>query len=367
MEDNLLSEGAQRVTDGHYGLHASLYITMEIKGNTLMQMFELQLHDIEEPLKLDLKLGPACEVLVQHDGVWEQYDDYLDQLGSAQLVRWNNPTPTLAYVRTIQMLNSQRAAKEEKEEGERKVREAKEAQRILEEKIAAIKTTFPLFNSRFPPETRQKIWDYIMETPSVIRPYGYKSNGSLSAGYGDAGESPKNLKIIQVSQRVRDEAAYRLYRNTTFAFPEPQALECFLNKTSSKTLQTIRKMEISFDHADFFRVFGAWELVEDEHHLQWREFGPVLPNLQKIGLGKLTIRLPHHGLLWRYGWGGGCHFVVCKWVLKAVKDAMARYPKVILAIKVDRLSEMQRAELDVILSAEVTPSYEALSDGTLTL
>lgn len=368
MEGGLLFDSVLRVTDGHYDLYASLYSTTETKGDTITHLFELQLHDMEEPIKLKLKFGAASELLVEHAGVWKDCNDYLDQLEADQTVRWNNTTPTPAYVRTIQIVNEQRAAKLEKEEGERKVQEAKEAKRILEEKIGAVKATFPLFNSRFPPEIRQQVWDYVMETPDVLRPYRYKSDGgSLCGGYWDATESPKNLNITQVCQQVRDEAAYRLYRNTTFSFPESQTLECFLANTSSKTLKTIRKLEISFDHADFFRVFGAWELVQDKHHLQWREFTSVVSDLQELGLDKLTIRLPHHGLLWRYGWGNGCHFVVCKWIVKAVKDAMSCYSDVILAFKVDRLSDTQRAELESILSAKETASYEALSDGTLTL
>lgn len=363
MDGLLLFDSARRVTAAHYKLYASLDRITETKSDTLTQPFELQLHDVIEPLKLNLKLGPASEVLVQNGSVWEDYDDYLNPLETAQVDRWNNPTPTIAYIRTIQMLNNKRAAKEEREEQERKVREAEEARRILEEKIAGIKETFPIFDLRFPSEIRQRIWDYALETPNIIRPYRNTSNRGLCAGSWVV--PPEYLNVIRVSRRVRDEVAYRLYRNSTFAFSEPQTLECFLEKMSSETLQTIQNLELSFDHVDFFRVFEAWELVQDEHYCRWPEFKSVVPNLRKID-GKLTIRLPNQGLLWGYGWGGACRFVVCKWILKAAKDAMARDPKVILAFQTDRLSEMQRADLDAILSAKETLSYEALSDGTLT-
>ncbi|KAI4126515.1 MAG: hypothetical protein LQ347_004945 [Umbilicaria vellea] len=301
MEGNPLIDSVKRVTDAHYDLYVSLYSTTDTKGDTIEQLFKLQFHDVEEPIKLNLKLGAATEVLMEHYGVWENYNDYLDELEAAQLVRWNNLTQTPAYIRTIQKLNDERAAKQDEEELKRKDLEKNEAERVLEEKMAAIKITFPVFNSRFPPEVRQKIWNHVMETQDILHPYRYKSDGgSLGVGSWDGSKSPKNLNITQVCQQVRDEAAYQLYRNTAFVSSEPQTLECFLEKTGAKTLNTIRKLEISFDHADFFRVFGAWELVQDKYHLQWKEFIQVVPTLQKMGLDKLTIRLPHHRLLWRY-------------------------------------------------------------------
>lgn len=367
MEEYFLLESVKRITASHYDLLASLYTTLENKSDNTTETFELQLHDVDEPLRLVMKLGAASQVLVQHNDVWEDYDYYLDQLETAQHVRWNDPTAASTYLSTIQMLNARRAAREDMEEQEQKILEAREARKALEEKVSAITATFSVFDSRFPPEVRDRIWDYVMETPDVLRPYRYRSDlGSHCAGYWDASESPKNVNITRVSQRVRDEAAYRLYRNTTFAFPEPQTLECFLDNTSSKILATIRKVELSFDHSDFFRMFGAWELVH-EGHRQWREFAPVLSKLKQLNLHKLTIRMPHRGLLWRYGWGNGCYFVVCKWILKATKDAVACHSNVHLAFEVDGLSEMQRLELAVILSAGETLSYEALSDGTLTL
>lgn len=368
MEGNPLLDSAQQVTDTHYDLYVSLYSTTKTTGDTIGQLFELQLHDIEEPIKLNLKVGAATDVLMEHDGVWENYNDYLDKLEAAQLVRWNNPTQTPAYVHTIQRINYERAAKQEEEELKRKAQKMDEAKRNLEEKIAAIEATFPVFNSRFPPEIRQKIWNHVMETPDVFHPYRYKADGgSIGVGYWDATESPKNLNITQVCQQVRDEAGYQLYRNTTFAFTAPQTLERFLETTSAKTLNTIRKVDICFDHADFFRVFGAWQLVQDEYHLRWREFTRVVPTLQRMGLDKLTIRLPQHGLLWRYGWGDCCCFVVCKWIVKAVKHAMGFGFDAVLAFEVDNLGGTQRAELEAVVLAKETVSYEALSDGTLTL
>lgn len=367
MQENLLLESVKRITASHYDLFASLYTTWETKSDVTTQIFELQLHDVDEPLKLVMKLGAAFQVLLQHDDVWEDYDNYLDRLERAQHVRWNDPKPPSTYMPTIQMLNTRRAAREDMEEKERKMLEAREARKALEDKVSAITATYSVFDSRLPPEVRDRIWDYVMETPSVLRPYRYRSDlGSHCAGYWDASEAPKNLNITQVSQRMRDEAAYRLYRNTTLAFPEPQPLERFLDKCSSKTLSTIRKVELSFDYSDFFRMFGAWELVPDEHR-QWREYAPVLSKMQRLDVHKLTIRMPHPGLLWRYGWGDGCYFVVCKWVLKAVKDALAFQSGSHLAFEADGLSEVQRSELQDFLAAGETLSYQALSDGTLAL
>lgn len=59
--------------------------------------------------------------------------------------------------------------------------------------------------------------------------------------------------------------------------------------------------------------------------------------------------------------------MVHKWILKAVKDALAFQSGSHLAFEADGLSEMQRSELQIFLAAGETLSYEALSDGTLRL
>ncbi|KAI9702375.1 MAG: hypothetical protein M1836_000854 [Candelina mexicana] len=307
-----------------------------------VKAYHVHLPDENKPRKLYLRIhersfSKTPLVVMKVAGGWRNFEEYLK---SSALEK--------------QRLADEEAARLRAEDARRK----EEARKAFQAKLDAI-IPFEKFYE-FAPELRARIINLAMNLDSLAvlpaRPYKYRTDPWTYTPqyFFPRSEGPMTMALLRANKRLGDEAAHLLYtRTSSFWFSLPSSLNRFLG-IRPESLNLVKRIQLYFDHALYLWYFNAPVGNHDT------SVSNVAENLKGLTLDELTIIFPHPLRMEYSNWDGKCHFKVCKFIVKAVKEDMTGHVKNI-KFEGGLFTEEMQAEIDMVIGSPESFSYEALA------